>query len=665
MNEIAALSKFLQKCFEWGILVLAFVVPMVFMPGFNDVYFLPKLVTLVLGVLILMVLWLSSQILLNEVRWTKTPVVTPLIFLAGVIIASTLMQSPNVAEALSGKAGFIIAGILFSYMVSTRGRLLRERVLWMLVVGVTLAAGVKLLHLAGLFETLKIWPEMLKSKLWSPTGSLISFEIVQICSLAVVWGLVAVTKGWKKLILFIALLILAVGVVMVGWQLLPGKETTPMLLPYSAGYAITVEILKDIKTALLGVGVDNYISAFTRFKPVEINLTNAWNVRFLASSSEILSVVTTMGILGLLGIIFMSIKVLRVTSASSASNLQKEMGVALALILGVMLLLPVGIETWFLLFLVLGVWAGESGENRRFGYREPLVGLLLMAIPAGLLMAGIWAGGRVIKGELAYVKAGKAFAANDGAGVYNNQIEAVKANPYKTNYRVAYSQTNIILAKNLISKENATEEEKQMASQLVQQAIREAKTAASLNPDNVGVWENLAYIYVQLINLAEGADQFAIQSYQQALTRDRMNPMLWLDYGGLLYSLGKFDDAEPAFRQAVGLKGDLANARYNLAKIYEQQQKYAKAAAEMAVVVSLVEPGSADAAKAQSELAELNKKVPQSQQQAAQQGGQEELKAPEALPSRAPGTEEIKLPEEDQPAVAAEISVTPTISPTP
>ena len=73
-------------------------------------------------------------------------------------------------------------------------------------------------------------------------------------------------------------------------------------------------------------------------------------------------------------------------------------------------------------------------------------------------------------------------------------------------------------------------------SVLLQQAVREGKSAVSLDGLNANYWTNLATIYRDLIGVVDGAPDWSLSAYQQAVALDPTNPSLRLDMGGLLYA---------------------------------------------------------------------------------------------------------------------------------
>ena len=147
-----------------------------------------------------------------------------------------------------------------------------------------------------------------------------------------------------------------------------------------------------------------------------------------------------------------------------------------------------------------------------------------------------------------------------------------------------------------------------MIAQLISQAIREGKAVVSLNPQRAGNWELLARTYQMIMPFAQGADNFAVQTFNQAVALDPVNPNLRLALGGVYFALGRYDDAIKAFELAIVAKSDLPNAHYNLALTYGEKGEFDKAITEMNTVLSLVEKDSSDYKLATDELSNLEKR---------------------------------------------------------
>jgi tetratricopeptide (TPR) repeat protein len=418
---------------------------------------------------------------------------------------------------------------------------------------------------------------------------------------------------------------------------------------------IAIEALKN--KPLFGIGPGNFISAFNAFRPIGFNLTDQWALKFGYSANFYLQLLTTTGIIGALVVCLLVWKIIK--EIKTLGHLTEQTGVFLGLILTLILALviPANFLLLFLLFLLLALFSlhlpiKELAEESKI---LPIV----IALPCFLvLIAGGWFLGRTYAAELTFNQSLEALKQNQGTQTYNLLIKAISLNPYSEKYRLNYSQVNLALANAIASQPDLTDQDRNNISALVQQAIREAKTAVTLNPQNANNWTNLALIYRQLINFADGAENWALTSYQQAIALDPFNPQLRIALGGIYYSLANWDEAIQQFQLAVQIKPDFANAHYNLSAAYREKGDFEKAVNTMESALSLVPADSADYQKANDELEALKKKLGEKAASVSEQPS-EELNPPQPLPT---GIEPpLELPQEVQP----EITPTPTSKPTP
>jgi len=71
---------------------------------------------------------------------------------------------------------------------------------------------------------------------------------------------------------------------------------------------------------------------------------------------------------------------------------------------------------------------------------------------------------------------------------------------------------------------------------------------------------------------------------------DPQNPQYRLDFGGLYYTYGNYDNAMRIFEQAITIKPNWDNAHYNLAWAAYQKEDYQTAALEMKNTLDLINP---------------------------------------------------------------------------
>jgi Tfp pilus assembly protein PilF len=260
-----------------------------------------------------------------------------------------------------------------------------------------------------------------------------------------------------------------------------------------------------------------------------------------------------------------------------------------------------------------------------------------------------------------------AMSKNDGGATYNLQIKAIAINAMVPEYRRVYSQTNLALAANLLNNKDITATDKEKASTLVQQAIREGKAAVSLDQLDVVNWTNLAQLYRQLVGVVDGSADWSFQAYQQALILDPTNSQLDLDLGGLLFAAGKYEEADRVFEQAVTNKSDFANAWYNWAYNAKKLNKLGDAVQRMTQAVALVPTTSADYEKANGELTAWKKELEavnaKSGKTQTVPTKETTLKTAEPLPTV--GQEEkVNVPASEMEPPVPAMTVAPTATPT-
>ncbi len=438
-----------------------------------------------------------------------------------------------------------------------------------------------------------------------------------------------------------------------GWAVLDGNSA----------WVVAVEAFK--RSPIFGVGIGNFTEAFNLFRPASYNLTKYWTSVFSGSSMGILQIWTELGIVGLILVAYLVLMVLRLKKTTKFWQI--------ALFLAVVLFLPLNLMSVFLLVWLLSDLL-EKNENKLilnvgekdFNVMPYLLALLLLI---GVGFGGYWSG-KMFLGDFYMRKALVAASKNDGVKTYELQIKAIGINPNLASYRKIYSQTNLALTQSLLSNKDITDADKEKASTLVQQSVREAKAAISLNQKNPEYWYNLAGIYKSLIGLVDGAADWSYQAYQQAIILDPVNPMLYLDMGGLFYAANSFEDADRAFEEVVVNKGDFANGWYNWANSAKKLGKLDMAVARLEQALKLVPADSGDYETASKELEvwkkELDEAIAKNKEQT--QGSvpttPETLKTPEPLPTV--GIEEkVDVPAEQLQPPVVEPTAVPEETPAP
>jgi len=372
-----------------------------------------------------------------------------------------------------------------------------------------------------------------------------------------------------------------------------------LFLDLNSAWVIAVEAFK--KHPIFGIGIGNFLEAFNSYRPVSFNLTKFWSGSFSSSSMGILQIWTELGIVGLGLVLYLVAMVWKLRKVPA--KFWKT-----ALFLAICLFLPLNLVTVFLLLWLLSTGIVENKERKlilnvgenNFNVMPYVVAVLVLV---GVGFGGYWTV-RIFLGDFYMRESLVAATKNDGSKTYELQIKAIGFNPNLASYRETYSQVNLSLAQTLFNQKDISDTDKEKASTLIQQAVREAKSAVTLNEKNPEYWYNLAGIYKSLVGVVSDSDvaSWSYQAYQQAVVLDSVNPLYSLDMGGLLYAAGSYESAERAFEQAATVKSDYANAWYNWAYAAKKQNKLSAAVSYLEKSLTLVGADSTGYEEATKEL---------------------------------------------------------------
>jgi len=650
------LSLIIKKIITWMVLLLTGILPIFFLPFTTNFYDFNKNILLYVFVLIILILWGIKIVVDKEVSFKKTPLDLPILAILGAFIVSTFIVAPNKFETLwiSGGTGTILFLTILFFIISNhinKKDLLKVK--GALIISATILALVSFYQFLGLSESsiaaTSPWA-FLRDKTWTPAASLLPLLIF--LGTIFVLNITQIVKYFKNnhyssafYTLSLATLIIAGGIGINIFNLI--KIGGLITLPYSTSWAIAIESFKNWQVFFFGVGPVSFLDAFSQFKPLSFNLTLLWSFRFGISGNFYFHLLNTIGILGLLVWLWLIWQIIKLKKNSAVFF-------TVLFIFTVMLFFPVGIITLFTLFILLSLLAIDSPSGR---YAERSVVLPVVILIISILFAGtsLYFIGRVYLAEIYFKQSLNAFANNNGNIAYDKQVRAIELNPFSDSYHIAYSQTNLALADSLAGKTDLSDQDRQTITSLVQQSIREAKLAVALNRKKITNWENLAQIYRQLINFAEGADQWAITTTKQAINLDPANPYLKLNLGGIYYAFGNYDEAILWFQKAIENKPNFANGYYNLSAAYREKADYQRAYEYMQATLSLITVGTEDYQKASLELEQLAKNLPAAQ--ATDSGSQQQEEAvkpqlmePEPLPEPII-TPPLELPQESAPEI--------------
>ncbi|MBI3379677.1 hypothetical protein HY029_02910 [Candidatus Gottesmanbacteria bacterium] len=579
---------------------------------------------------------------------TRNVFTFPIFFLSAIYLISSLFQSPNIILTLITplSTSTIVAGFLFFILITYN---LESQYIQKMISFLVLDAC-----LISLFVLLQ-QVEMIPNNSFTPAGTLLSttmfLAIISVYLLTKIVSYIKQSKipilktvlnapndraifeddtAWQvqrnqdragvsekfgietaskeNIILYLLAFLLITGTT-VFLVIKLATTAKPILLPFTFGWIILLEVLKNIRTFLLGVGPANFVAAFSLTKPVAFNNTPFWNIIFTSSSSFFLNMATETGIFGGLFYIVILLKSIKLLKSP---NMNHELSTTITLLFSLLIqvFLPANM-TVFITTIILLAAVGREKQDQVFPLHRVGWIVYIMILPI-IFIVGIigYYSGKFYLAEVKFKQSLDATLNNQGQLVYNLQNQAITLNPAIDRYHVAFSRTSLALANAISAKKELSDIDKQNIPNLVKQAIDQARNAILLNRLNEINWDNLGRVYSSLIGYAQGSENWAAYSFQQKLILDPFNPNTYLALTGLNLQLNKFTEAENLSRRAINLKPDLANAHYFLNLSLKGQKKYKEAYTELQKASSLLQADTEDGKKVAAELKELEKLVP-------------------------------------------------------
>lgn len=704
------MEKLLSNIEKYVLYAVIFLLPITFLFISPNPFVVSKLAVLSFGLAVLLLIRAVRVISSGRLDFSVGNFDFPVFLILLAYTLSTVFRTPNKMEGLllPGTATAVVGASLIYFLINQLKEKEKHVISYLLVLSSGIFSFLTILAFAGLFSKIPQLPAFMRAQGFTPEGGYLPAAIFLAVTLPIGIGLILSEKKLKdRLILGIAGFFIIVGLVISCYNLLPHKPFSPRFPSFNTSWAITVDSLKD--SPILGIGPGNYLTAFNRFRPITYNQTDLWALKFATANDFYLSVMTETGLLGFAALAILIFAVYKMARQDIKERRLVNWGfagsanlVALTLLIIIFAIFPATVLLTILLFILLALVSKTKQTSLNLttqapteaqgpqGFATKVVGsrfpALLITIPVIIVVSlFLFRAARVVSAEYKFKKALDRLAANDAAGTYDTLREAIRLNPQVDRYHATFARVNLALANAIAQKAAGTEkpegqpaqisdEDRQNITVLIQQAINEAKANVALNPLRAGNWEILGQTYRSIMALAKGADDFAIQSYRQAVALDPVNPNLRIALGGIHYAKNDFDTAVRTFELATLTKPDHANAHYNLAFALRENGELNKAIQEMTLVLSLIQDkDSQDYEIARQALEDMQAKLaaqaPEGKELNPPQEGKQILEPPISLPE---GTEPPKeaitptpTPEEKASAGTTTPTITPQITPTP
>jgi tetratricopeptide (TPR) repeat protein len=610
----------MQKSISYLTAALILLLPLIFWTITPNFFTTPKQLLLIVITSATLIAWLVDSIRRQSLTFTPSSLTFPLIvFITGIIVSIATTQEAG-TEALVGRGSLYLASAVLALMISSHSsRILKKLSLTALVLSSTLLSIHSILQLT-ILHTLPTLPTFMNTRAFSLASTpLITLSLIIIgIATSISWA-TSTKSNSKRTILLFSTAIQIITVVAYLSLMISGRELVPTLLPLLSSWSIALDSLKSTRNIFLGIGLANFTSFYSSVKPLSLNYTLFWNTLPNSASSELLQLLITGGLVIITPLFLLITSFFSSIKNSRASSLNTPLKVATITTLLILLLTPGSIITIPLLFILLALTARPKSPKVLQLNSSSI--FLTTALTLSIVVTALFFSGKLTMAENHLRQAQLAVATNDGQAVYEHHLQAISLVPTLTSYHLSYSQVNLTLAASLSQANELTEDQRTQVTQLLSQAVREARLTTTMRPNLATTWTNLGSIYRQLINVADGAEDLAINNYAQAITLDPANPSLRIELGGIFYQLAStVEDRDTAnsyliraveeFSTATQLKSDYANAWYNLAKAYELADNIELAYQAMQQAIASLDVNSPDLDLATQELSTLKAKLP-------------------------------------------------------
>lgn len=565
---------------KYSIYLLAFLMPVFFLPWTTDTLDFNKQALLILFVALALFFWMARVLISGElsVNFNKTHVAVLVLFL--VQIVSTIFSEDRYGSfwgwpRITSESFLTMAGIIVLYFIISN--VLAKKEIYISVVLLALSGVLSiligLLQLLGLYVkfntigsvaglgffaavfipllfALVVYSEK-RLKIIFGAGIILAFVLLLFINYQLVWWLVLIGSvlsilfGVQKRDVFdlrwlsVAIFFLALAlffIILKPQMPVPGRPIE-VFLNQQATFDIATKTIKD--RAIFGSGPGTFAFDFSEYKKVDFNQSILWNARFDWGASKILNVLATTGLLGIISflaligaVLFYGIKfILEKQDKSVLSFSVLAGGLLMSFIVQTAgyFLYNSNISLDFVGFFLIASLVGLFSQKRKDYSLKPssLLTLGVTFIFTSVFIFGIGLlilGGQRYVAETYYFSAEKLLASgrlDEGIGKLER---AVSLNPKADIYLTELSQVYLSKAGSLINKKDLSDEEKRNIQILINNSINAAKIATDVGSNNVANWSVRGFIYQNLTGIVPGAEDWAITSYENAIKLEPVNP---------------------------------------------------------------------------------------------------------------------------------------------
>ena len=352
---------------------------------------------------------------------------------------------------------------------------------------------------------------------------------------------------------------------------------------YATGTVAKDTLLKD---PVFGVGPNRFLNAWTSYKPVGINATDAWSVDFNYGIGVIPSFAITLGLVGIIAwLAFLGLfmyggfrAIFKVDLNKTSHYLLTSSFLGSAYLWAIAVFYVPNIAIFGLAFVMTGVFIAALAEggivkNYDFSFLEdPRVGFVSVLVLILFIISSIVGGYFVIEKFLSlasYQKGITLSAQGDTLGARTALENAKKLRESDLYYRalseIDTNSLGVILNQKGISQETVKAQFQLTSRDAIDNAIK----ATQFDQTNYMNWISLARAYETLIPFGAAAEFYdsAKKNFEEAVARNHSNPAIYLELARLELINKNVSAAKEYISKALTMKNDYVDAIFLLAQI--------------------------------------------------------------------------------------------------
>lgn len=334
-------------------------------------------------------------------------------------------------------------------------------------------------------------------------------------------------------------------------------------------WAVMSKTLANPDFLLLGVGPQNYLFAFTQNRPATMNAGPIWNTRASIGTGMFFHITTTLGLIGLTALILLAIRL------CTYSRIPIKQLPGLIMLAG-FFIAPPNLPFIIALYILIYIYDTKY-KTISLSISETIktiqIPLVFLAVLVGVAIT--WSFATLLRADAAMFLANQAISNQRADEAYRQAQQSVQLMPFSSVYTRNLSRiqalTAYALLEQLQNEASGSAKAQQIQTEgtrLLEQSIRDGQTATVLNPNNIENWEQLASVYSRLIGVAQGADQWAIDTYLRVVGLDPTNPISRYRLGAIYAATENIDLAISNYLRAIELKADYVDPYVGLAQVY-------------------------------------------------------------------------------------------------